>query len=193
MTIYETVKAAVTVKQAATHYGLRVSRNNMTCCPFHDDNRPSLKLNDTYYFCFGCGANGDIIDFTAKLLNLSNYEVAQKLAVDFSISTEPRQTAMFIQKSNPRNIRQFRDDEMFCFRALIDYLHLLEDWKIRYAPKSPEDELDDRFVEVCQKFSRIEYFADILTVGDPEERTFVVSELIRNGNIRNKKEDEHPE
>ena len=35
MTIYETIKAAISVKQAAEHYGLKVSHNGMACCPFH--------------------------------------------------------------------------------------------------------------------------------------------------------------
>ena len=53
---------------------------------------------------------------------------------------------------------------MLCFRVLTDYLHLLEDWKVRYAPKTPDDALDDRFVEACQMLDYIEYLADILTV-----------------------------
>lgn len=59
---------------------------------------------------------------------------------------------------------------MLCFRVLTDYLHLLEDWKVRYAPKTPEEALDDRFVEACQMHCPIEYMADVLTVGDLEER-----------------------
>ena len=39
---------------------------------------------------------------------------------------------------------------MLCFRVLTDYLHLLEDWKVRYAPKTPDEPYDDRFVEACQ-------------------------------------------
>ena len=55
MTMYETIKVAVPVKQAAEHYGLKVNRNGMACCPFHNDRYPSLKLNEEYFFCFGCG------------------------------------------------------------------------------------------------------------------------------------------
>lgn len=91
MTIYETIKAAVPVRQAAEHYGLRVNRNGMACCPFHNDRHPSLKLNEDYFYCFGCGAKGDVIDFVAKLFDLSNFEAAQRLAEDFGISTEPGQ------------------------------------------------------------------------------------------------------
>lgn len=77
MTIYETIKAAISIKQAAEHYGLKVSCNGMTCCPFHNDRHPSLKLNEDYFFCFGCGAKGDVIDLVARLFDLSSYEAAQ--------------------------------------------------------------------------------------------------------------------
>ena len=40
MTIYETIKAAISVKQAAEHYGLKANRNGMACCPFHNDRHP---------------------------------------------------------------------------------------------------------------------------------------------------------
>ena len=77
MTIYGTIKAAISVKQAAEHYGLKVNRNGMACCPFHKDRHPSLKLNEDYFFCFGCGAKGDVIDLVARLFNMSSYEAAR--------------------------------------------------------------------------------------------------------------------
>ena len=66
MSVFETVKAAVTLRQAAEHYGLRIPPSGMICCPFHEDRHPSLKLNEDYFFCFGCGAVGDVVDFTAS-------------------------------------------------------------------------------------------------------------------------------
>ena len=197
MNIYETIKAAISVKQAAEHYGLKVSRSGMACCPFHNDKHPSLKLNEEYFFCFGCGAKGDVIDLVARLFDLGSYEAAQRLAEDFGISTEPGQSVTVPHNTKHPYIRQFRENEMLCFRVLTDYLHLLEDWKVRYAPKTPDDALDDRFVEACQMVDYIEYLADILTVGDLEERAAVVDELMKNGKItflqdytaRKKKED----
>ena len=182
MTIYETIKAAISVMQAAEHYGLKVNRNGMACCPFHNDRHPSLKLNEEYFFCFGCGAKGDVIDFVARLFDLSSYEAVQKLAADFGLDPKPPTVAALPKPKHPC-IRQFREDEMLCFRALTDYLHLLEDWKVRYAPKTPDDALDDRFVEACQMLDYIEYLADILTVGDLEERVSVVDELMKDDRI----------
>ena len=72
---------------------------------------------------------------------------------------------------------------MLCFRVLTDYLHILEDWKLQYAPKTPDDALDDRFVEACQMIDYIEYLADVLTVGDLEERVSLVDELMKSGKI----------
>ena len=183
MTSYETIKAAVPIKQAAEHYGLKASRNGMACCPFHHDRHPSLKLNEDYFFCFGCGAKGDVIDFVARLFDLSGYEAAQRLVADFGIATEPGQAAAASYKPERPHIRQFREDEILCFRVLMEYLHLLEGWKVRYAPKIPDDALDDRFVEACQMIDHIEYLADILTVGDLEERVAVVDELMKDGKI----------
>ena len=182
MTIYETIKAAISVKQAAEHYGLKVSHNGMACCPFHNDRHPSLKLNEDYFFCFGCGAKGDVIDLVARLFDLSSYEAAQKLASDFGLDPKPPTAAAMVKPKRPY-IRQFREDEMLCFRVLTDYLHLLEDWKVRYAPKTPEDALDDRFVEACQMHCYIEYMADVLTVGDLEERVALVDKLMQDGKI----------
>ena len=182
MTIYETIKAAFSVKQAAEHYGLKVNRNGMACCPFHNDRHPSLKLNEDYFFCFGCGAKGDVIDLVARLFGLTNLQAAQQLASDFGLNQKPPAAADMDKPKRPY-IRQFREDEMLCFRVLTDYLHLLEDWKVRYAPKTPEDTLDDRFVEACQMHCYIEYMADVLTVGDLEERVALVDKLMQDGKI----------
>src|SRR3990170_8714514 len=51
-------------------------------CPFHRDGRPSLAVypdNDSY-FCFGCGAGGDVIDFVARLHGVAFKEAAAMLA-----------------------------------------------------------------------------------------------------------------
>ena len=80
MNLFENVKAVVTVRQAAEHYGLKVGRGDMACCPFHNDRTPSMKLNEDYFYCFGCGASGDVIDLAARLFGLSGYDAAKKLA-----------------------------------------------------------------------------------------------------------------
>jgi DNA primase len=53
------------------------------CCPFHRDDRPSLVVypHNESYFCFGCGAGGDVIDFVARLNGVGFREAAAMLSV----------------------------------------------------------------------------------------------------------------
>ena len=82
--VFEAVKQSVSTRDAAAFYGIEVKRNGMACCPFHDDKNPSMKVDQRFH-CFGCGADGDVIDFTAKLFDLSPKEAAEKLAQDFGL------------------------------------------------------------------------------------------------------------
>ena len=70
MSTYARIKQTVTTRQAAERYGLSVNRSGMARCPFHDDHHPSMKVDDRFY-CFGCHASGDVIDFTARLFGIS--------------------------------------------------------------------------------------------------------------------------
>ena len=183
MDLFTQIKMAVSVKEAAEYYGLEVNRGNMVCCPFHADRTPSMKLNEDYFYCFGCGAHGDVIDLVVKLFNLSSYDAAKKLADDFGIDPDKPPAAAALRKPKYPLAKAFQKEELHCQRILYDYLHLLERWKMQYAPKTPEDTLDDRFVEACQMHCYIEYMADVLTVGDLEERVALVDKLMQDGKI----------
>lgn len=183
MNLFETVKSAVTVKQAAEHYGCKVNRGDMICCPFHDDRHPSMKLNRDYFYCFGCGATGDVIDFAARLFGLSSYEAAKKLACDFGIDPDKPPAVSALLKPKYPLAREFRQEELHCQRVLCDYLHLLKRWKAEYAPQLPEDDLDDHFVEACQMLDHVEYLLDALMFAELEQRVKAVDMLLKDGTI----------
>ena len=171
MTIFAKVKASVTLKNVAKLYGMKVFRNNMICCPFHNDRHPSMKLNDDYFYC----------DFTARLFEISLKDAAEKLASDFGIDTDkPVESA--IKPKHPM-IQSLKEDENYCFNVLCEYLRLLRKWKIDYAPKTPDDEIDDRFVEACQMLCTIEHLTDVLIFEDLEIRMCAVKELLSDGKI----------
>ena len=122
--VFEAAKQSVTVREAAQMYGIEVNRSGMACCPFHDDKNPSMKLNEEYFYCFGCGATGDVIDFTARLYNLSPKEAAEKLAQDFGLaydSQAPPRRRYVRQKSEAQ---KFKEDRDHAFRVLADYFHM---------------------------------------------------------------------
>ena len=180
--VFEVVKQSVTAREAAELYGIAVGRGGMACCPFHDDRHPSMKLNRDYFYCFGCGATGDVIDFVARLFGLSSYEAAKKLAYDFGIDPDKPPAAMALKKPYPL-ARTFRNDEMHCQRVLCDYLHLLEHWKIKYAPQLPEENPDDRFVEACHMIEYVDHLLDVLMFAELEQRVKAVDMLLKDGTI----------
>lgn len=188
MSIFESVKAAVPVPRAAENYGLRLNRGRMACCPFHDDRHPSLKLSEDYFYCFGCGATGDVIDFTSRLFGLTTYEAAMKLAADFRIDTgRPPPTSIIAKLNRRKNAQALLDRERLCVSALTDYLWLLRDWNVRYAPQSPHEPIHDRFAEACHRLDYVEYLLDELARTDKAERAKIVSMLTANNKIANLK------
>ena len=115
--VFEAVKLSVSTREVAAFYGIEVKRNGMACCPFHDDKNPSMKVDQRFH-CFGCGADGDVIDFTAKLFNLSPKEAAEKLAQDFGLiydSQAPPRRRYVRQKTEAQ---KFREDRQRCYRVL---------------------------------------------------------------------------
>ena len=183
MDLFTQIKMAVSVKEAVEYYGLEVNRGNMVCCPFHNDRTPSMKLNEDYFYCFGCGTHGDLIDLVARLFSLSSYDAAKKLAYDFGINPDKPPATAALRKPKYLLEKAFQREELHCQRVLCDYLHLLENWKVQHAPKSPEDTIDDRFVEACQMLDYIEHLADILTFAELEVRVKTVDMLQKDGMI----------
>ncbi len=184
MNVFESVKMGVSMTEATERYGVEVGRNGKALCPFHNDRHPSLFVADDHYHCFACGEHGDVIDFVAKLYGLSLYEAAKKLAYDFGIQTDKPPTKAMQEKQNRKSEAQrLRKTEKLCFSALMAYFHLLEDWQVAYAPKTPEDEVDSRFTEACQWLSQVEYWVDLLLSGDSYERAEVIDRMLTDGKL----------
>ena len=176
MSIFQSVKESVTARQAAEQYGLKVNRNGMVCCPFHKDRHPSMKVENGFY-CFACGAKGDVITFVSEFFHLVPLEAAKKLAEDFQISIKDSGTQKKRKRKRTSETRSLYETEgkmeqweQECIRILSEYLRLLEGWKGVYAPKDPGDEWAEKFVEACRQKEKAEYYLDILLEGDLQDR-----------------------
>ena len=173
--VFEAVKQSVSTRDAAAFYGIEVKRNGMACCPFHDDKNPSMKVDQRFH-CFGCGEDGDVIDFTAKLFDLSPKEAAEKLAQDFGLiydSQAPPRRRYVRQKTEAQ---QFREDRQRCYRVLSDYYHLLKKWESDHSPRTPEEKPHPRFVEAIHKKIYVEYLLDLFLYESEEEQKAWIAE-----------------
>ena len=173
--VFEAVKQSVSTREAAAFYGIEVKRNGMACCPFHDDKNPSMKVDQRFH-CFGCGADGDVIDFTAKLFDLSPKEAAEKLAQDFGLiydSQAPPRRRYVRQKTEAQ---KFREDRQQCYRVLSDYYYLLKKWEADHSPRTPEEKPHPRFVEAIHKKIYVEYLLDLFLYESEEEQKAWIAE-----------------
>ena len=173
--VFEAVKLSVSTREAAEFYGIKVSRTGMACCPFHDDKNPSMKVDQRFH-CFGCGEDGDVIDFIAKLFDLSSKEAAEKLAQDFGLiydSQAPPRRRYVRQKTEAQ---KFREDRQRCYRVLSDYYYLLKKWEADRSPSTPEEEPHPRFVEAIQKKAYVEYLLDLFLYESEEEQKVWIAE-----------------
>ena len=164
--ITEVVSSYVQLRhRGRTHTGL---------CPFHSEKTPSFVVypETQSFYCFGCGASGDVIDLAARLFGLSGYDAAKKLSADFGITGQKPSILAKLQRGKSQ-----AEAERRCFRVLGDYLQILQDWKAHCAPQSPEDAIDPRYAEACHMLERIGNMLDILACGTPKERAEVVADL----------------
>lgn len=61
---------------------IRSGSNYKCLCPFHSEKTPSCTVytGTQSFYCFGCGAGGDVITFTKQIENLDTYEAIKLLA-----------------------------------------------------------------------------------------------------------------
>ena len=174
MRIFEIVKENVNLREAAELYGIDVNRYGKALCPFHNDRHPSLYVADDHYYCFACGEHGDVIDFVGRLFQLSPYDAARKLMADFHLSPDkPPSAAALHAKRIRTEAQQLMENERLCFSVLSDYARVLRDWKVRYAPQSPDAPVHARFMEACHKLDETEYYLDrvLLRTGHHERKS----------------------
>ena len=178
MNIFKAVKDAISTREVASFYGIRISRNGMCCCPFHNDKHPSMKVDNRYH-CFGCGEDGDVINFVGKLYGLSSYDAAVKIITDFNLgipitnkgiaTTTTKPVTSLDTKSNSYNtqraFQEYKRDALFLLHRYLDFLHKAER---DFAPASPEDleQLHPFFEEALMKKDFIDWLIDELTFGD---------------------------
>jgi DNA primase len=64
-------------------------------CPFHEERTPSFSVNatDKLYYCFGCGAKGDLIGFIRETENLEFVGAIEWLADRFNVQIEYEETS----------------------------------------------------------------------------------------------------
>ena len=178
----------------------------MAKCPFHNDRNPSMKV-DRRYYCFGCEETGDCIDLAGKLLGLSPYESALRIAEDFNINisnnkqwnndnTKGENILIHPSRMNKKEVDDMGIGFMWDLaksetqepidmkkwvvhttRVLLRYRDELRKWKDMYKPDKADDDWHPKFVEPNMMLVKIDYWLDILLFDDEKDKELFYEDL----------------
>lgn len=163
MNLFETVRTNVKAVDVVLMAGFQPNRSKMICCPFHNDKHPSMKV-DRRYFCFGCGAKGDAVDFVANYYGLSLKEAAEKIISDFGLTYNNTGYAEGVRKPIAAKRSEYQiwaEKKQELFVHLSRLHEQLREMKMKYAPKDREDsEWSPLFVMAAKELTYVEYLYD---------------------------------
>lgn len=200
MNLFETIKSAVTMRQAAEFCGMVIERNDTCHCPFHSDHTPSMKLYPDHYYCFSCHEHGDAINLTAKVCNLSPKDAATQLAEAYHVDisnciSKKRKTYNPFSPYKPdidalsKRLALIQSDAILRERdvwikhaaeVLTQYRLLINEWMDQYAPKEEDEDWHPLFVEACAQYELVEYLFSL--IDDPLQHDFVYNEYLKEVN-----------
>lgn len=111
----------------------RRGRNLVGLCPFHSEKTPSFNIypeNGSFY-CFGCGAGGDVITFVMKIENLDYMEAIRFLAQRAGLTVPEDSVDDSMSKLRTRVYEANREAARFFYSKLyskegthaLEYLH----------------------------------------------------------------------
>lgn len=160
--IFEEIKSRINLQTVVTGYGIEINRSGFCLCPFHAEKTPSMKIYDNGFKCYGCGEGGDMFVFVQKLFNLENpLDAAKKINNDFGLNVEfnhkPTRQEFLSAKNIVRERQEFEHEEKVAINAFTEYFKILRDFNFKYAPKTPGEVPDKRFIEYCNNMDKLDY------------------------------------
>ena len=172
MRLFDAVREEATAYDVAVNYGLKPNRAKMICCPFHQDKHPSMKVDKRYY-CFGCGAHGDAIDFVANVYGIGMKEAAIKIATDFHIFYDDKLPTSFElrnQEMKKSKVRKWAEDKRELCQKISKLHSYLREMKIKYAPKNIEDsDWSPLFKLAVDDFEIVDYYYELFILESTDE------------------------
>lgn len=179
--IFSETRRLVTTREVAELNDLHPNPGGFICCPFHDEQTPSLKLyRDGGWKCFGCGKGGSVIDFTCELYGLSPLEAVRQLNRDFRLGLpldSPPDRAAIRQRQETSNAYELFEQWRVGLLQQVTAAHRVAHEAIqRISSPADFDSLSAQEVEAVHWMDYHAYLADALAHGDPEEQKILFRE-----------------
>lgn len=124
------------MRDILSRYGMQPNRAGFMLCPFHKEKTASMKIYQDSYYCFGCGAHGDVFDFVQAMDNLSFRKAFLDLGGTYEKETfRDRMARYHAQKE--REMKRKQEEELRARRKLNnDLIDIYREWYQKSEPFS---------------------------------------------------------
>ena len=134
----EEIKKTYSMRDILDRCGIRPDRAGFIRCPFHKEKTASMKIYQDSYYCFGCGAHGDIFDFVSEMEDITFREAFFELGGTYELKNETfseRMARYHAQKE--REMKQKRKEDLRVRRKLNnDLIDIYREWYQKSEPFS---------------------------------------------------------
>lgn len=171
---FQQVRERVTAEDAARHYGIAFDRRGWALCPFHNDRHASMSFRAGRFRCWACGENGDSIDFTGKLLGLEPLGAAERLNTDFALGLPLHRKPTEAENREARRRQEVAQAhkafEAWRGESLRKLNAAVREGNLALKGMTNLDELSEREARAIRDRDALEYYADTLANGTPEDQ-----------------------
>lgn len=102
MTNSDDIKRDHPMPEVVRQYGIEINRAGFCRCPFHNERTASMKIYAQSFYCFGCGAGGDVIDFV-RLYERCDFKTAfRMLGGEFDSHTKKHALSAYKRDADKR-------------------------------------------------------------------------------------------
>ena len=102
MTNIDDIKRDHPMPEVVRRYGIEINRAGFCRCPFHTEKTASMKIYAQSFYCFGCGAGGDVIDFV-RLYERCDFKTAfRMLGGEFDSHTKKHALSAYKRDADKR-------------------------------------------------------------------------------------------
>lgn len=162
------IKDRLTMPEVLERYGISVNRQRRVPCPLHGGTDANCGVKDRYIHCFVCGESADVISFVIKYYGLSFKEAITKLNNDFYLGLPTgekldrrKQLDMAKMSFKARQEREKQQNEHNRLKnareTALDEWVRLDIQKMKYKPKTQNEDLHPLFVEAIINLPHAEY------------------------------------
>ena len=147
------IKAGLDSEKVFSFYGYEPNRNGYVCCPFHSEKTASCKIypEDNSFYCYGCGAGGDVINFVRLLYGLDFRQACVRLEADFGlVGVSDSASPELSERAKKRNAE--KSEYKALKERFVRYRQIIRD----KAPKAVGEPLSPEFAKAINEMPHIE-------------------------------------